>query len=148
MLPHIPFLPGRSDLVTMFAYPGQVRAPGMLWVLCQETLAISRIAQNPIILAGRLGWHGLAIWVPWADDLALGTASWWDGGKGVELRSPRLVPRNALGSCLRSAMLLWVGRRVGACGLILRAPELFTTRPACPAPQPGCRVALSRGGCF
>lgn len=57
--------------MTVFAYPGQVSAPGMLWVLCQETLAIPRIAQNPIILAGRLGWHELAIWVPWADNLAL-----------------------------------------------------------------------------
>lgn len=56
--------------MTVFAYSGQVSTPGMLWVLCWETLAVPRIAQGPVILASRLGGHGLAIRVPKADDMA------------------------------------------------------------------------------
>lgn len=45
-------------------------------------------------------------------------------------------------------MLLWVGRRVGACGLILRAPELFTTRPAWPCSPPWLPSGTEQGWLF
>lgn len=82
--------------MTVFAYPGQVSTPGLLKVPCQETLAIPRIAQNPMILAGRLGGHGLAIWVPWADDFGLSELP--PGGmegrvarRGAQSSSPKML---------------------------------------------------------
>lgn len=45
--------------MTVFAYSGQVSTPGMLWVLCWETLAIPRIAQGPVIWPA--GWEGMGL---------------------------------------------------------------------------------------